>query len=131
MYIIGIGYMLQAMIAPWVTFYYTYKLECGLNHKYQYYSTNSYGLANARIWGQISITCFISWDVMTLLLYAIKVIQFRCKHDEQTSSKDAIQRIMSILNRILVLTILYQFMNCHLLYSFQNHLFHIQMMISG
>ena len=116
MYTIGFGIMINATIVPWILFYDKYKLECGINNQYQYYQTELKYSWSAAIWSYILLACFIIWDMMTLLLYSIKVIQFRFEfnlrskqdQDQKTSSEATVERIMSILNRILVLTMLYE-----------------------
>eukprot|EP01084_Bolivina_argentea_P119072 211179_1 len=108
MFTIGILLFLNVCIYPLV--FTLWNTECGINSKYQFYPKQSLLLQNTEnisigIWVNVTVFIFIIWDLLTLLLYIIKVYSFR-----KYKSKDikVYRRIMSILQRILILTVMYE-----------------------
>ena len=89
---------------------YAFPTNCGINSQYQYFAT----FANGRRKGNegkatkafaVSMTIELIWDMTTLCLYVYKVLSFR---KYKTKDPDVHKRIMAILNRILLLTIVYE-----------------------
>ena len=56
------------------------------------------------VWFQFSIILFIAWDLLTLILYIYKTSSLKSEIDDPNITK----RIKNILNKIIILTILYQ-----------------------
>eukprot|EP01084_Bolivina_argentea_P032573 60275_1 len=105
MYIIGILLIFNTQCLGWICV--QAPLFCGINKKYQYiakYDAQQFLLVSTH-WFSISKISACLWDFTTLLLYIIKVTSFR-----KYKSKQVIvyNRIMSILNRILTLTVFYE-----------------------
>eukprot|EP01084_Bolivina_argentea_P059256 108167_1 len=105
MYLIGILWINAMIIGIW--FLINISNYCGVNQHIVYIETNAnyryhplYGIITG-----IYAFIYLLWDFMTLSLYIIKVISFRKYKSENI---DVYKRIMSILNRILILTIFYQ-----------------------
>ena len=86
-----------------------YVVSCGINNRYQAYENykylmhkNSYPFAIA-----ICTVMYIIWDVTTLMLYIYKIRMFT-KSKQGTDDKVK-HRILSILNKITIITLFYQF----------------------
>ena len=80
---------------------------CGVNEKWKFVSYNGGLLDNTETMVTLS-TCmiiYLLWDLTTLLLYIYKGISFQ-KH--KSTDTDVFHRIISILMKITVLTILYE-----------------------
>eukprot|EP01084_Bolivina_argentea_P211336 359500_1 len=104
MYIIGVLWCIYAVISPW--FWIDMFLDCGIDKQFQFYTQ---GKSNTIITGHSDTvrhtTFYLVWDFGTLLLYIIKIISFQ---KYKFIDIDTYKHIMSILNRILILTILYE-----------------------
>eukprot|EP01084_Bolivina_argentea_P148921 260258_1 len=107
MIIIGICGFITWSIAPW--FWTRTPINCYINNKYQgvqmysasaYHPTTFIGVPTVGI-------IYLLWDFTTLLLYVAKVRSFRKYKTEQI---DVYRRIMAILNKILILTFVYEIM---------------------
>eukprot|EP01084_Bolivina_argentea_P085114 153841_1 len=82
-------------------------VSCGINKQFQYvarYSDSEYSQISA-IFLTIIMVIWIACDLINLFLYIFKVISFRKYKSEQPS---VYNRIMSILNRVVILTLLYE-----------------------
>ena len=81
--------------------------KCGINNDYEYYK-DDYTIVNKSLLNMVHVINIIYtfWDFGTLLLYICKVMSFK----KYKSSKKTViyNRIMSILIKIVILTILYQ-----------------------
>ena len=105
MVIIGIGIVINMSIFPWV---WVDEL-CGgitVNGKYKYIAPNVRDAPNANIWINFSMLVYILWDFLTLLLYICKVLSFRRFNTER--NKEIYLRIMFILKKVVILTVLYE-----------------------
>ena len=60
----------------------------------------------AKTWYFIVFPCVVSWDILTLALYACKINVF-LRYKDKTSDSVVYKRIMGILNRITILTLFY------------------------
>eukprot|EP01084_Bolivina_argentea_P092654 166675_1 len=119
MYFIGISFAVDSVIYPWVvaqTFH-----DCGINNKYQYFANDTQlpDIQLFKFWTNTSLALYLLWDITTLALYTMKVLSFRKYKSQQPV---VYQRIMSILSRVLILTVLYEiatvlFMVVSLIYS--------------
>ena len=105
MYMIGIMIVISSSVFPW--FVHDFDIKCGINDKYQYYPLPDFQQTDqiTSNWRNATGIILIIWDITTLWLYTYKVIQFRLKSKIQLQIK---KRFMSILNRILILTLCYE-----------------------
>eukprot|EP01084_Bolivina_argentea_P315995 547640_1 len=104
MYAIGGLIILNTIICPWFLIH--IPRSCGCNMEYtciSIYNTTQFHPLYA-IWVGIIGYIVIFWDICTLSLYIAMVMSFK-KYKPQEKVYD---RIMSILHRILLLTILYE-----------------------
>ena len=86
-----------------------YVISCGINNRYQAYENVQY-FRNQQLYpyaATIAVAGYIIWDVITLMLYIFKIRMFT----KSTNSKDdkVKNRILSILNKITIITLFYQF----------------------
>eukprot|EP01084_Bolivina_argentea_P259432 437737_1 len=104
---IGIVIILNAIIYPW--FLVKIPIHCGINEEAQYFSKYSDYQQDPFVyfWGVITVFIHVSWDFVTLLLYIIKVAAFR---KYKTKNIHIYNRTMSILMRVLILTVFYEIM---------------------
>eukprot|EP01084_Bolivina_argentea_P278412 475611_1 len=104
MYSIGVLIIISTFYPYFFTLWNT---KCGINNKYEYFPEESDIRENplVAIWANITQFIYIIWDIITLLLYVVKVCSFK-----QYQSADVIvyNRIMSILKRVLILTACYE-----------------------
>eukprot|EP01084_Bolivina_argentea_P276983 472718_1 len=77
--------------------------KCGIDSRIEYYSTVWTNNPISIIWIYIGWSAFLVWDLITLALYTIKVLQLR-KYNQSIQ----IIRVMSILKRVIILTIFYE-----------------------
>eukprot|EP01084_Bolivina_argentea_P059980 109574_1 len=80
---------------------------CGINKHYQfYYQPNFFNVPfNIRSsWLVASFLMYLLWDICILLLYSCKIRTFKRYKTENTN---VYQRILSILHRILIITLFY------------------------
>ena len=105
MYIIGGIMLVSSLIYPWI--FSDVHIKCGINEHCQYYPFESMFKANEvnSGWVYIGSTTFILWDVTTLLLYSCKILNI---NRQKCFAKQIQKRIMSILNRIMILTLFYE-----------------------
>ena len=125
LFIIGVLLFIDFVMIPFLI--HSPDIKCGINDKYQYYSfEDTIGASETiSLWLNLALLCFAFWDITTLLLYAWKVFAMhRRKSNEKDLPKEAKEKIMSILNRIVILTLLYQIGN---LIIFVNSLIHDNM----
>ena len=104
MILYGIFLCLAVIIGSWI-----WLSVCSGSDRYPYISDDSridsahnyqYSLGyNTMVW------LYLLWDITTLALYVIKVISLRHFKHEQ---KQVYNRIMSILKKVVILTVLYQ-----------------------
>ena len=110
MFGIGILLFIDFCIIPF--FIYLPIIKCGINHKYQYYPyeyTIDGSSTNLSMWVNLNFICFALWDIVTLCLYAWKVFAINYRKSKHQSLPKAVKsRIISILNRIVILTLVYQ-----------------------
>eukprot|EP01084_Bolivina_argentea_P261225 441352_1 len=109
MYTIGIVVLISAIICPW--FFLQLPITCGINKQYQYDDISKIPASTnisfaAKIIGLISIVAFL-WDLTTLALYIIKLLSFQNIESNQRT-RDGYNRILCGLNRIIILTVLYE-----------------------
>ena len=109
MYFVGILAMINSIVfLPIVN---QFDINCGINNKYEYYPldatiTTVTSIQHTKIWANITTFIALIWDVVTLLLYIWKVIQI---HIDNSVKKVVKERVISILNRILIPTLFYEF----------------------
>lgn len=113
MFIIGVLVAVNVWFYAWI--WMGPNSKCGINNKYQYFfepiitmKSDSYESITS-IWQSVSLSVYLIWDIITLLLYVMKVYSFR-KYKPQNIK--VYNRIMSILANILILTLCYQFSIC-------------------
>ena len=86
-----------------------YTISCGINNKYQAYYNKSRPLRNPK-WimpvSTIALVVCIIWDLLTLSLYINKVRMFTKFYNNDTKIKN---RILLILNKIIIITLFYHF----------------------
>lgn len=110
MYAIGICGVMSMLIAPWLL-YNTRIQKCGIcwhDGTYLYtakYSESPVGPMVSVILISVAIICYLFWDFTNLLLYALKIRTFK-KYENENSA--IYKRIMSILYRVLILTLFYE-----------------------
>ena len=88
--------------------WHTFNSKCGINDKLQfYYQPIDIISSNVTLfpYAHVSILCFFFWDLFTLSLYIFKIRSFRIYKDKNPS---VYKRIKSILQKIFILTMLYQ-----------------------
>ncbi len=112
MYIIAILWSLYIVVYVWLT---TTPYHCGINNKYQLVVEYSSMFSLYPFMTAIGTIVYILWDLTTLFLYILKVLSFK---RYKTENKNIYNRIMSILNRILILTITYEIVGIGLIISF-------------
>eukprot|EP01084_Bolivina_argentea_P259433 437740_1 len=107
MYIIGILIMIDTTVGIWIVNHIPF--VCGINKEYTFYakfSNSGYFVGPLFTpWYTISSLIYLLWDMITLILYTNKVISFRKYKSQQI---EVFNRIMAILNRILILTLFYE-----------------------
>eukprot|EP01084_Bolivina_argentea_P187654 323174_1 len=108
MFLIGIIILLSGMINA--LFANGLPLQCGINKQIQFYTNNKQLFPDLdaiykSIWfgGQACIYFF--WDMMTLLLYIIKLKTFK---KFKTENITIYKRIIGIMYRVLILTLFYE-----------------------
>ena len=110
MYIIGFLFTLNTISYPIYFMNKNLKIDyCGINAQYEYHPKSSiprYDNKSVQQWNTFSGGTFFIWDWITLSLYTFKIFSFRRFEHE---NKLIYKRIMAILNRILILTFLYEF----------------------
>eukprot|EP01084_Bolivina_argentea_P045124 83056_1 len=102
MYAIGYFIMIFSIFYPWIVRRIN---KCGINSRVEYYRNGSYVVHNGSLAFVAFILINVLWDFTTLMLYVIKVASFR---KLKTDQKHVYERIKSILNRIILLTLLYE-----------------------
>ena len=86
---------------------YIFLSKCGINNKFQFYS-HGLDLVNTNVPSLYTVgvgLCFFGWDLFTLYLYILKIRTFRVYKDD---APNVYKRIKSILQKIFILTVLYQ-----------------------
>ena len=85
--------------------------DCGFNNHFEYYY---YPLKYKRTEGALyllvtAMISYLTWDITTLLMFIFKIIAFnKVNAPKNTSDSKAIyQRIMSILSKIIIMTLFY------------------------
>lgn len=111
MFIIGILQFIAASIIPalWIV-----PKTCGINDKYLFYSTSFDIVSSNQYASYLTVSHFVYflWDVITLLLYTFKAYSFRTQSKSHNADNSGIwERIKSILYRVILLTIFYEFYN--------------------
>eukprot|EP01084_Bolivina_argentea_P042645 78622_1 len=107
MFTIGIILGINSFILPFISGY--IPSHCGIADDYKFYvefiDFGSLQLFN--IWIGAWSFIYLCWDVCTLLLYALKIKTFRKFKSENI---DIYKRILSILHRVLIITLFYEIM---------------------
>ena len=88
-----------------------YVSSCGINYEYQSYINYQY-LRDKELyqfWMSIIMGVYVIWDVTTLILYIYKIRVFT--NSEHSKDDKVRNRILSILNRITIITLFYQVMS--------------------
>ena len=109
MYIFGIFIIINVII--YIFFEIEHPIHCGLNHGgYKFKTSQSVSLSSfvRLIWFLVYVILFIFWDLFTFALYLYKVRSFR---KYKAENKIIYNRILSILYRIMILTLFYQIMS--------------------
>ena len=107
MIIIGVIFMIPIQIYPWLWI----DELCGsnltqtTNNKYSWISPYVRDAPNVGLWININMVIYILWDFTTLSLYVLKVYSFR-RYKQQ--NKEVYNRIMFILKKVVILTLLYE-----------------------
>ena len=112
MYTIGI-----VIAALWI-FYHLFfdhadcfRSNCTINSKlmYQYEPMHPYSASNAIPWYTVCSVLIVFWDISTLCFYIYKIHGFnRLKETENETDPTIHKRIMNILYKIFILTVMYQ-----------------------
>eukprot|EP01084_Bolivina_argentea_P177546 307009_1 len=107
MYTFGAIYFFYNVIFPLFFLQSYLPKSCGINSQYQAIHSLPIKNKTLAICLQMATNVYVLWDVLTLLLYIIKMITIHYKYRNQSDS-DVHIRIMSILKRILLLTMFYE-----------------------
>ena len=82
-----------------------YVISCGINKTYQLYE-NRKNLWNSQLSVAVCMGFFLIWDLTTLMLYIYKIRVFT--QSVQGVDEKVKDRILSILNKITIITLFYQ-----------------------
>eukprot|EP01084_Bolivina_argentea_P139595 245562_1 len=109
MYTFGFIFLIWSCVYSWFT---GFKSECRIDkHGILYYKYTSTVIDNNETYRPLiggSSLVLLCWDLFTLFLYIYKVISFR-KYKQKNAKVH--ERIMNILYRILLITVMYETMN--------------------
>eukprot|EP01084_Bolivina_argentea_P088650 160044_1 len=103
MYAFGILIILISILFPVLSCRFAH---CGMTPDFRYYPKDEFLLADQFVVWKILPIMYVCWDVLTLLLYVVKVCTFK-KHTH-CQKIEVYNRIMFILRRVLILTIFYE-----------------------